>query len=89
MPAEKVDHHGSDAEVEDVVGWRDGTFDECWEHDDLQCVGDDGQDHGRSKARSGRDGDGVVSHRMVTRGMLTRQAGFILSDSRATNARKL
>jgi hypothetical protein len=26
---------------------------------------------------------------MVTRGMVTRQAGFILSDSRATNARKL
>jgi len=89
MPAEKVNHGGSDAEIEDVVGWRDGAFDECGEHDDLQCVGNDGQDHGGSKARSRRDGDGVIVHRMVTHGIFTRQAGFILSDSLATNAKKL
>ena len=62
MPAQQVNHHGGNAEIEYVVRGRDRAFDESWKDNDLQSVRNDGQYHRGPKARTGRDGDGIVSH---------------------------
>src|SRR3984885_9233443 len=62
VPAEQVNHQGSDTEIGHVVSRRQSAFDEKWKNQELKRVRDDGQDHGGSKPRTWRDGDGVVSY---------------------------
>ncbi len=62
VPAQKVDQQGSDAEVEYVLRGRESAFKECGENDDLERIRNDGQNHRRSKLRTRRDCDVVVSH---------------------------
>jgi hypothetical protein len=52
-----VNHHGSDGEIEDVVSGRRSARHERGKNDDLERIRDDGQHHGGSKARTGRNCD--------------------------------
>ncbi len=62
VPAEKVNQHGCNAEIQYVIRRRYGTLDEEGEDDKLQCIGKDGQHYGCSNARTRRDFNGVVRH---------------------------
>jgi len=57
-----VNHQGANTEIEYVVSGRQSAFDEDGKQDDLECVRNDGEDHGGSKSRTRRDGDGVFGH---------------------------
>ena len=62
MPSEQMNHEGSDAEVEDVVGRRKTTSNEHREDDKLEDIRGDRQQHRGAKVRSRRDSDVVVGH---------------------------
>lgn len=62
MPSEEVNHDGSDADVEDVLGGRKASRYEGWEDDKLEGIGSDGQEHRGAKVRSRRNGNGVIAH---------------------------
>ena len=62
MPAEKVGEHGSNAEVEYVIGRGFGARKEQGKDDNLEQIGEDRQHHGGAKARTCRDFDGVLFH---------------------------
>jgi hypothetical protein len=62
MPAKEMNHRGTNTEIEYVVSGRESALHKQGKDNDLQCVRNDGQHHGGSKARTRQDRDGVVSH---------------------------
>jgi len=66
VPAEEAREHGGDAEIDEVVGGGEGALDEHGEDDNLERIGEDGQDQCGPKAGRWRDGDGIASHWMKT-----------------------
>lgn len=62
VPAQQMRQQSGYAEVEDVVGGREGAFGEHGEDDQLQGVGQHGDEHGRFELRAGRNDDAVVVH---------------------------
>lgn len=64
MPAEQAHHDRSDAKVEQIIGRRESAFDKYGEEAELQRIGDDRDDHGGAKLRTGRNSDLVVRHRL-------------------------
>ncbi len=61
MPAKKVNQHGCNPEIENVICWRCSALNEHGKNHDLECIRNDRQCHGDSKARTRRNYDGVVS----------------------------
>ena len=60
VPAEEPREQTADTEVDYVVGWRCGAFEDKGKDGDLEDVGDDGEDHGDAQARAGGDFDGFA-----------------------------
>ena len=63
MPPEKLGQQGGDPEVEDVIGGRQGAFDESREYRYLQHVGNERDEHSGLELRSRRNCDLVVRHK--------------------------
>jgi len=74
VPSEQLDHQRRDAEVEQVVGGRERSFDEQGQEAQLQRVGCDGYEHGELELRAGRDGDRIVCHENSVRSILDDEA---------------
>jgi hypothetical protein len=62
VPAKKVNQDRCHAQVEEIVSGRSRALDEKGEDNELEHIGDHGQNHCSSQARSRRNGDGVLSH---------------------------
>src|SRR5579864_8493809 len=62
MPAKKVNHQGSNSEIENVIGGGQGASHEERKDDDLKGIGSDGQQHGFLELRTWGDRDVVLGH---------------------------
>jgi len=60
VPAEEPGEEAADTEVDYVVGWRCGAFEDKGKDGDLKDVCNDGQDHGDAQAWTGGDFDGFA-----------------------------
>ena len=62
VPAEQVNQHGCDCNVEHVISGRQSSFGKQGKHKNLKCIGCHGQNHGGSKTRAGRERDWVFGY---------------------------